>query len=274
MHSRAGNKLALRARIQTGHSLRGHRFFRDFLFFRNLSNEIRFAVNKNAKRRARARYKILAYYIVSGVVSLACVLVLLHPDYAYLHVNGPINTGHDELACDDCHKPERGNLRQQLQANVQYLLGNRAKSLAVGYRAVNNYDCLHCHHRPNDRHPVSRFFAPRFREARERIEAQYCVSCHLEHTGGRVTGSMSYCNACHEKIVLDNDPITISHRQLARDENWESCLACHDYHGNHKMEVKRDFDTRITRQKLQEYFAGEGDSPYSTQKFHKARVGS
>nr|VFK15457.1 MAG: Cytochrome c3 [Candidatus Kentron sp. LFY] len=231
-------------------------------------------MNKKSNRKARARYKIWAYYIAGGAISLAFVLVLLHPDYSYLHVNGPMNTGHDELACDDCHKSERGDLRQQLQANVQYLLGNRSKPVAVGYRAVNNYDCLYCHARPNDRHPVSRFFAPRFRDARERIQPQYCVTCHLEHTGRRVTGSVSYCEVCHEKIDIENDPISIPHRRLARDNDWESCLACHDYHGNHKMEVTRDFDTRITRQTLQEYFAGESDSPYAAQKFHKARVGS
>nr|VFK79151.1 MAG: Cytochrome c3 [Candidatus Kentron sp. SD] len=235
-------------------------------------NEIRFDVKKKSNRKARTRYRIWAYYMVGGVLSLFCIVVLLHPDYAYLHVSGPMNIGHEELACEDCHKSERGNLRQQLQANVRYLLGRGTNPVAVGYRAVNNYDCLYCHERPNDRHPVSRFFAPRFREARERIRPQYCVGCHSEHNGKRVTSGMSYCDVCHEKIEVENDPVSISHRQLARDGNWASCLACHDYHGNHKMEVTRDFDTRITEQELRRYFAGEIDSPYATQKFHKAKA--
>nr|VFK27642.1 MAG: Cytochrome c3 [Candidatus Kentron sp. MB]VFK33024.1 MAG: Cytochrome c3 [Candidatus Kentron sp. MB]VFK75698.1 MAG: Cytochrome c3 [Candidatus Kentron sp. MB] len=223
-------------------------------------------------RKARARYKIWTYYITGGVISLVCLSILLHPSYSHLHVHGPMNTGHEELECSDCHKSERGNLRQQLQANVQYLLGNRTKPVAVGYRAINNRDCSFCHDRPNDRHPVYRFFAPRFRKAREQIQPQYCVSCHSEHTGERVTSDISYCKTCHAKLVIENDPISISHQQLIRDKNWASCLGCHDYHGNHKMELNRDVDRLITRKELQKYFAGESDSPYGTKKFHKART--
>ena len=35
--------------------------------------------------------------------------------------------------------------------------------------------------------PYFDFFEPRFAEAREKIQPQFCLSCHLEHSGKRVT---------------------------------------------------------------------------------------
>ena len=116
-----------------------------------------------------------------------------------------------------------------------------------GHQPVTNATCLECHDRPNDRHPVFRFFEPRFAEAREQIQPQYCLSCHLEHSGKRVTTfEITSCVHCHKDITLNHDPTTISHEDLIEAGQWESCLGCHDFHGNHVMKPKMVVEQILT----------------------------
>jgi hypothetical protein len=197
------------------------------------------------------------------------LVVLLSPDQESLHARGPMNSGHEDLECEYCHQPARGTLRQQIQANARYLTGQRNSPADFGLSAAGNDQCLACHERPNDRHPVFRFNEPRFQEARSAIHPESCISCHREHRGERTTiASLDYCQHCHEDTLLKNDPVDISHEELIADERWNTCLGCHDFHGNHLMEVPDKLSEAIPPGELQIYLRG-GESPYGNDKYHE-----
>lgn len=204
---------------------------------------------------------------------LAALVVLAMPGQQRLHASGPANTGHQDLACESCHRPAPGSRRQQIQANVAYWLGRRETGADYGHQAVDNQACLACHERPNDRHPVFRFLEPRFAEARQALAPHQCASCHLEHQGGRVTLAVEqsgYCVNCHQEISLKNDPASVPHARLIAEERWQSCLGCHDYHGNHQMETETDLRRAFDPQAIEMYFQG-GPSPYSDTRYHQAK---
>ena len=178
--------------------------------------------------------------------------------------------GHETLACQDCHKDERGTLRQRLQANVQYLLGNRKHAVSAGYRPVANRECLHCHSRPNDRHPVYRFLEPRYRKVRQSIGADRCVSCHLEHNSMRISIKPEFCQHCHDDLKLRNDPVDTPHHVLVKTKRWTTCLGCHDFHGNHKMKTPDKMANVINKDKIEQYF-DRAQHPYPGNIIHQAR---
>jgi hypothetical protein len=210
-------------------------------------------------------------YLAGAILGVLCLLLFVWPGQESLRARGPMNAGHEKLRCAACHRPAPGSLRQELQANARYLLGLRRTVADFGYRDVTNETCLRCHERRNDRHPVYRFFEPRFKKAREAIRPQFCTTCHLEHTGRRVTAqSIGYCVNCHEKTRLKNDPISIPHERLIADKRWESCLGCHDFHGNHVMKTKTAVDKAFPSDAIRFYFAG-GRSPYPEEKHQKAK---
>ncbi len=210
-------------------------------------------------------------YLVGAILGLVCLLFLFWPSQESFHARGPMNAGHEKLKCAACHNQAPGSSRQQLQVNVRYLLGLRQTVADFGHQDVTNEVCLRCHERRNDRHPVYRFFEPRFKKAREAIQPQFCTSCHLEHTGRRVTvPSTGYCVNCHEKTKLKNDPISIPHERLIADKRWESCLGCHDFHGNHVMKTETAVDQAFPPETIRRYFAG-GTSPYPKEKHQKAK---
>ena len=198
------------------------------------------------------------------------LLVLLSPDLQSLHARGPMNTGHEDLLCEYCHEPARGSLRQQIQANTRYWLGLRDSAADFGLRPAQNQHCLACHERPNNRHPVFRFNEPRFQDARSAIHPESCTSCHREHRGTRITvESAEYCQHCHEETALRKDPIDVSHETLISEQRWQVCLGCHDFHGNHLMEVPLHLRDVIPPERILVYFQG-GASPYGTEKEHEA----
>ena len=142
-----------------------------------------------------------------------------------------------------------------------------------GHQVVTNENCLACHERPNDRHPVYRFLEPRFLKAREALSPQFCVSCHAEHKGQRVTRTeIDYCVNCHKKTRLRKDPLDVSHERLIALKRWESCLGCHDFHGNHMMKTAKTVEAIIPAEKIRAYFQG-GASPYGTERRYKAKKG-
>ena len=221
--------------------------------------------------------------LVSGLIAgLVLVLWLSLSINARLHAPGVMNIGHEKLECEDCHQLTPGTLRQKLQANVRYLLGERNNSVPIGHKPVANKDCLECHVRPNERHPVFRFFEPRFKKARAEIGAQYCVSCHREHRGIRVAVDFRFCAVCHQRLNLKNDPLVasreplvskqniVSHRELVKTKQWQTCLGCHDFHGNHRMKTADSMDRMINAEQINAYLRGD-KSPYSETKFHKAK---
>lgn len=208
--------------------------------------------------------------ILGATVGLACVIWLSLPQGERLLMPGPSNIGHEDVQCQYCHAPAPGSFRQQIQANVQYLLGNRVVAADLGRKLVANEQCIACHHRPDDRHPVYRFFEPRYQEVRKTLKVQFCISCHSEHTENRVTlDDIGFCRLCHRELALKEDPLSISHEQLIRKKRWDSCLGCHDFHGNHVMETRRVVADVISEVVINRYFKG-GQSPYPNKKHVQA----
>lgn len=173
-----------------------------------------------------------------------------------------MNTGHEKLACKECHQSADGSIRQQIQANLGYLLGQRSTLAVFNYESPDNNDCLACHNRDNDKHPVYRFNEPRFLEARKEIQPQFCVSCHTEHTGVRVSSDPENCKHCHEEIEVKDDPLDIPHADLIKLKDWDTCLSCHDFHGNHVMKTATDTKDMIDKTLIKKYLLG-GKDPYS-----------
>lgn len=198
---------------------------------------------------------------------LAAFLTVIGLSGLFMDFNkkGPMNVGHENISCDDCHQKAPGTLRQQLQSKVSYLLETRQTDAVFGHLPVSNQDCLFCHERANDPHPVYRFIEPRFVEKRKKIKAQYCSTCHKEHTGLRITNDTQFCQYCHEKLSIKKDLIDIPHTQLIKDKKWTSCLGCHDYHGNHIYTSPRKTSDMIPEEELIRYFKGLS-SPYSKEK--------
>ena len=184
---------------------------------------------------------------------------------------GSMNTGHSSLSCESCHRPAEGTLRQQLGHNAKTALGVHDHDwAAVGYAEVDNQACQSCHERPNDRHPVSRFKELRFAAQREVLGVHQCVNCHGEHAGKRVAKvEMDFCQHCHASMEVKDDPLDVPHSDLVSNENWASCLTCHDFHGNHMHSVPTRMADRLRESEILDYFDGEID-PYGQEKRYRA----
>lgn len=215
------------------------------------------------------RRRQIAY--TAGLITGLCALgVLWLPGNAALHARGAMTPGHTGIDCAHCHVPAPGTIRQQLQAQVRHAFGHRATPGDFGRMDVGNAACLACHERPDDRHPVFRFLEPRFARARRELAPEQCLSCHLEHQGRRVTQrDPGFCRTCHEDTALRRDPIDIPHATLIDAERWETCLGCHDFHGNHLMKTARRVDEAHAPALLEAYF-DEAPSPYGERR-HAAR---
>ena len=204
-------------------------------------------------------------YAFGSIMAIFILFMLpLNDDWHTLNV---ANTGHENLECTDCHTIAPGTPRQQIQTNTKAFLGFRETGVDFGHHDVTNENCLACHDRPNDNHPVYRFNEPRFVEARQAIQPQLCESCHLEHQGRRVTIDTTFCVHCHTDLDLTDDPIDVPHVELVANEDWTSCLGCHDFHGNHVMEIPVRIENTIDTQLIEAYFENE-PSPYSNERLY------
>lgn len=193
-----------------------------------------------------------------GLPAFALVAILFNSEnHFHYTIPGEMNTGHDDLACADCHRPQAGTARQQLQAQVSYWLGQRSDWVHFGTVPTSNEVCIACHERPDDRHPVYRFREPRFKEARAAIGADRCASCHQEHSGVRVTQPATVCRTCHEDTKIKNDPLDVSHEVLIGEKRWATCLGCHDFHGNHAYETPERLAEAAPPAAVAEYLDGD-----------------
>lgn len=199
----------------------------------------------------------------TGVLAGLAITAWLHaPGQAHLRAPGAMNTGHADVACESCHRPAPGSVRQQLQVIARHWLGRETGDVDLGFRAVGNAECQACHDRPDDRHPVYRFLEPRFADARAALHPEQCASCHREHAGVRVTvAEATYCRHCHADLDMEGDPLDVPHRELAQTKRWDTCLGCHDYHGNHGLKTPVRLEAAIPAEAIEGYLRG-GSSPY------------
>lgn len=218
-------------------------------------------MQKNQTGPGRERWIRRAAYAFGILVVLAGLALVIIPQSSRFAAKGPANTGHDKLACTDCHKEASGTLRQQLQAKVGFHLGLRETDPTFGHDKVGNETCVNCHARDQDAHPAHRFLEPRFKEAREQLGAESCANCHREHKGVRVTMAPTSCATCHQDLAMKSDPLDVPHRELIAKGQWNTCLGCHDYHGNHKRLTQTKLQDAYATKAIIDYLAG-GTSPY------------
>ncbi len=200
-------------------------------------------------------------YGLGATLALVMVGFLLLPGSQLHLAPGPANRGHETLSCIDCHIPAPGNVRQQVQANVQHLLGRRSEGAAFIHCPISNDQCQACHRNETDRHAPYRFNEPRFEQVRRDLAPHECVSCHREHTGRRVTVAPGFCVHCHQDLAVAKDPASPTHEELLRMGQWDACLRCHDYHSNHNRITPRHLPSAIADPTLLDYLGG-GPSPY------------
>lgn len=213
----------------------------------------------------------------AATVSMALITAALSmgfwvfPPGVGLRSKGPMNTSHESLECKACHKEAEGTFRQQLGHNARTLLGLHGFDwVPVGFAEVDNAACISCHDRPDDLHPTARFMEMRFAEQRLTLGAHECTGCHGEHEGVRVANvGLGFCRECHSDLEVSFDPIQPSHAVLIEEDEWETCMQCHDFHGNHVAEVPKRLTDAIDRQSLLDYLKG-GPDPYGTAKNHTA----
>jgi hypothetical protein len=214
----------------------------------------------------------LQYFACLLGLALSCALLsfLVLADSQIWLMPGPINTGHETLNCESCHRPAEGNLHSQLRGSLNHLLNMQEEPAAIGHYPVSNTSCLACHQNPLDPHRVYRFLEPRFQPARASIQPQYCVSCHQEHTGKRVTIEATFCVHCHAETRIANDPIDVPHAELFANQRWETCLGCHDFHANHVMDTPSLLENAYEMADIQAYFDGSPLILYSTEFYYEA----
>lgn len=219
--------------------------------------------------RTTGRWRFGGLALGLGLGALA-VAVLAFPDRTPLAAAGPMNPGHEGLACRECHVPSAGTAAQQVSANLYHWLGLRRTGRDFGSKSVETADCLACHERADDHHPVSRFVEPRFAAARAVLPAHECAACHLEHRGQRVTVTdLGYCVLCHQEIALTDDPIEPAHADLALEGAWSTCLRCHDFHGSSRRPAPDRLEAGVSEPEIRNYFA-RGPSPYGAKTTAKA----
>lgn len=181
--------------------------------------------------------------------------------FAALHDPGPIQSGHAMLDCQACHVDAPGTTRQQVQAWLKASLAGTTGP-DFGRKDVDDAICESCHSRTTDRHPRFRFNEPRFAKALTVVAANTCLGCHSEHQAARVSlDETTFCRACHDSLVMKNDPLDVPHVDLVKQANWQSCLGCHDFHGNHVRTTPERLANALPTAAILAYF-GQGPSPY------------
>lgn len=200
--------------------------------------------------------------ILALVVSMAVVVAMENPENEKWKSPGGKRDMHKSHRCDLCHLPAEGTVRQQVQANLQHWLGLRSSGADLVTKKIDNSDCLDCHRNLDDPHAVHLFLEPRFEDARAALQPQHCNGCHSHHSGKISTREMGICKHCHQDLEISNDRTTPSHLELVKEERWDSCLRCHDYHGNHLGEVPDHLDDAHDPLSIQDYLSGNSPSPY------------
>lgn len=222
------------------------------------------------KKLTPDKIRVLALILLLPFGALG-VSALRAPELQEVISHGPIQSGHDGVNCKDCHIDAEASLRQQMQANMRYLIGLREEPVDFGYKPVTSVECLTCHERPNERHPIYRFREPRFVSAVKDVAATSCLGCHTEHEDQMSFAEPQFCRSCHEDLELKNDPVDVPHITLVAEGNWDSCMGCHDFHGNHLSQAPVRITDAIEINEIVNYLAN-GPSPYGDQKAYEAEL--
>ncbi|MGH8729394.1 MAG: cytochrome c3 family protein [Burkholderiales bacterium] len=132
---------------------------------------------------------------------------------------GKTTSGHHqiEMACESCH------------------------TSAFATRDDLQEACVKCHgaelKAADDKHPKSKFTDPRNAERAAKLDATYCVTCHVEHRPDTthamgVTLPQDFCSHCHggEFAIANDRP---SHAGMAFDTCASS--GCHRFHDNRAL---------------------------------------
>ena len=77
----------------------------------------------------------------------------------------------------------------------------------------------------------------------------------------------NYCTNCHQEFDIEDTLITPGHQTLADEDRFETCLQCHDFHGNHKYDVPTELNEAFALEDIETYLMG-GPSPYGDDKHH------
>lgn len=210
--------------------------------------------------------------LIAGFALGAVLVIAVAASPLHLHILNPgtMTPGHQDVGCQACHVPSGGTARQQIRANLAYLLGWRRTSVAFGYEAPADAACNACHARPDDAHPPHRFAEPRFAEALKTLSADTCLGCHQEHRGVRVSSGAEFCSGCHGDLEVRKDPLDVSHHALTVQQRWDTCLGCHDYHGNHARTAQTNLADAYDVETIRAYLAA-GPDPYARTKRYPAK---
>ena len=210
---------------------------------------------------------------------LGSIAILVFICTHWLYNDTPFSTmgntirGHEQLHCADCHEESPGTVRQQIQAKIQFWLGNRG-DIAWQHSPINNKTCTDCHDQSDNVHASHLFLESKYEAQRAEFAPEQCVSCHQEHRNNRVNiQSMTFCSECHNDMQLETDslkpPSSPTHDELVQANDWSSCLGCHDYHGNHIRETPIMYSERIPIQDIRTYIHN-GNAIYGTNTLHPA----
>jgi formate-dependent nitrite reductase cytochrome c552 subunit len=158
----------------------------------------------------------MAAYLTTGMLDKSAAHSPLLATARAMLVPGQTTHGHYqiELACESCH----GNAFEGREAIQQA--------------------CVQCHGAElkdaDDKHPASKFDDPRNADRLEKLDAQSCATCHVEHRPGitlamGVTKPADVCFQCHS----GKDEMPPDHR----DFKFDGCTAagCHNYHDNRAL---------------------------------------
>jgi len=211
--------------------------------------------------------RLYAALMIVPVTALS-VSVMIPGQGQRVLAHGPLLEKHDGLACSTCHLPALGSTRQQIQAELRHMVGLRQTPVDFGYQPVRSDQCLHCHARANERHPIYQFQEPRFRQALTEVAATSCLGCHSEHGDVKIHSGSSFCSACHDGLALKTDPLDVSHVTLIRESRWDSCMGCHDFHGNHGHNIPDRIENALPIHEVQAYLRG-GHDPYGAFKYYR-----
>jgi hypothetical protein len=156
-----------------------------------------------------------------------------------------------------------------------YQIEMKCSACHLGNGGVTDQSCIDCHGKDlkqsRDTHPKSKFSDPTKALLLQKIDAQNCLSCHVEHQEERthamgVSVPLDYCWHCHQDVGKDRP----SHKGM----EFNSCAnaGCHNYHDNtalyenflHKHTGEPDVLSKPqnSMRKLQQWLAEHGGTSH------------